>query len=163
VLAYDPDMRTERARDASLEDPMQRWKEARKQRAEQRRGLFLALAVLFAGVVAWAGAGRPLWVGGVLGVALIPVTAELTAYYWSVLLALAFLARRHPWMAPALCALSVLGWAVASLWHWTDQIHVWLSVLTVAFCVFTARLVATRPVGGGADQETLVKRSSSSQ
>jgi len=80
----------------------------------------------------------------VLGVALVPIAAELTAYYWSLLLALAFPMRRHPILAPGVCGLSALGWAVASVWHWTDQIHVWLSVLTVAFCAFTVRLVATR-------------------
>jgi hypothetical protein len=160
VLAYDPEMRSEVARDASLEDPMQPWKQARQRHFEQYRLLYGGLVVLFAALVGWAGAGQPLWVGGVLGVALVPIAAELTAYYWSLLLALSFPMRRHPILAPGVCALSALGWAVASVWHWTDQIHVWLSVLTVAFCAFTVRLVATR---SPAAQSPRVNRSSSSQ
>ena len=160
VLSYDTSMRTELARDGAQEDPMVDWKRARSARYAQYALLHGALVLIFMGLVAWAGAGRPLWVGGVLGVALIPVGAELTAYYWSVLLALAFLRERHPVLAPGVCALSALGWSVASLWHWTDQIHVWLSVLTVAFCVFVVRLVAG---GSPADQPEPVNSSSSSQ
>ncbi|MGH0029526.1 MAG: hypothetical protein ACQGVC_07030 [Myxococcota bacterium] len=143
VLSYDPATRTELARDASLEDPMQPWKEGRTRRFAQYAWLHGALVLLFAARVAAAGAGQPLWVGGVLGVALVPVAAELTAYYWSLLLALAFASERHPVLAPGVAGLAASGWAVASLWHWTDQIHVWLSVLTIAFCVFVVRLVAT--------------------
>ncbi len=50
--------------------------------------------------------------------------------------------ERQPVMGAALCGLSALGWLVGNSWHWTDQIHVWLSVVTVAFCVFVV-LVAT--------------------
>jgi hypothetical protein len=145
VLSYDPATRTELARDGSLEDPMEPWRRGREEHFARYAWLHPALGVLAAAVVGAVAAGQPLWVGGVLGVALLPIVAELTGYYWSILLALAFLAERHPVVAPGLCALSALGWAVASLWHWTDQIHVWLSVLTVAFCVFVVRLAATGP------------------
>jgi hypothetical protein len=140
VLAYDHTQRTELARDMMLDDPMQRWKEARRDQFAARRALFVALALGFALLVARGGAGRPLWLAAVLGVALIPVATELTAYYWSVLLILAFAMERTPIQGPALCGLAAVGWLIPGAWHWTDQIHVWLSVATVTFCVFTVLL-----------------------
>jgi hypothetical protein len=144
VLSYDHEQRSERARDTSLADPMQPWKQARAARFESRRWLYAALVAIFALVVARAGAGAPAWVGAVLGVALLPVATELTGYYWSVLLAFAFAAERKPVMAVALCALAALGWAIGDHWHWTDEIHVWISVLTVSFCVFAVLLLTPR-------------------
>jgi hypothetical protein len=142
VLSYDPAMRTELARDASLDDPMQRWKDARSQRFARFAWLYAALVAGSGLLVARAAAGRPLWLAAVIGVAWIPIGAELTAYYWSVLLALAFLHERSPWLGAAVCGLSAAGWWVGNAWHWTDQIHVWLSVVTVAFCVLAVLAIA---------------------
>ncbi len=144
VLSYDPAVRPEQARDPSLADPHAAWKQSRRERFEQRRWIFAALVAGFMLLVARAGAGQPLWLGAVLGVTLIPVAGELAGYYWSVLLALAFAADRKPLMGVALCALAAFGHAVADVWHWADQIHVWLSVLSVAFCVFTVLLLTPR-------------------
>jgi hypothetical protein len=143
VLAYDHEQRTELARDMTLDDPMQRWKQARRDQFAAHRALFVALVLGFALLVARAGVGKPMWLAAVLGVALIPIATELTAYYWSVLLILAFPMERTPVQGPALCGLATVGWLIPGVWHWTDQIHVWLSVATVAFCVFTV-LLATR-------------------
>jgi hypothetical protein len=142
LLSYDPAMRTELARDAQLADPMERWKAARSQRFESRAWLHVALVIGFGLLVARAAAGRPAWLAAVLGVAWLPIGAELTAYYWSVLLALAFLHERNAWMGAAVCGLSAAGWWVGHAWHWTDQIHVWLSVVTVAFCAMAVLAIA---------------------
>jgi hypothetical protein len=144
VLSYDASLRTEIARDASLEDPMERWKAARSQQFARFAWLYAALVAGFGLLIARAAAHQPLWVAAVLGVAWIPIGAELTAYYWSVLLALAFLHERHPSFGAALCGLAAIGWAIAEAWHWTDQIHVWLSVATVAFCAFAVLLATPR-------------------
>jgi hypothetical protein len=142
ILSYDPAMRTELSRDAALEDPMERWKAARSQRSARFAWLHAALAAGFGALIALAGAGRPPWLAAVLGIAWIPIGAELTAYYWSVLLALAFLHERHAWLGAALCGLSALGWWIGHAWHWTDQIHVWLSVATAAFCAAAVLAIA---------------------
>ena len=136
ALSYDPAARSELARDASLADPMQRWKVARRARFAERRVPFVAAVAAFALLLARAAAGQPLWVGAVLGATLIPVALELTAYYWSALLLLAFLGARRPAIGPALCAFGAAGFAISELWHWTDQIHVALSVLGVALAGF---------------------------
>jgi hypothetical protein len=141
VLSYDRENRTERAGDASLADPMQAWKEARRSTFEGRRWLFAALVLLYALLVARAASTHPDWVGAVLGVTLVAVATELTGYYWSALLVLAFLMERRPVMGAALCALAAVGWWIGDHWHWTDQIHVWQSVAALAFCAFATRLL----------------------
>lgn len=144
VLSYDAEMRTELARDASLEDPMGAWKQARRERFDDFAWLYAALVAGFALLVARAAAGQPAWVAATLGLAWIPVGAELTAYYWALLMGLAFLWERHTVMGAAVCGLAALSWLVGNTWHWTDQIHVWLSVVTVAFSVFVVLLATPR-------------------
>jgi len=129
LLSFDSAQRSARSRDPSLADPMERWKEARRARFAERRMLFVALVAGFAVWLAHAAGRAPLWAGAALGVALIPVALELTAYYWSALLLLAFLGGRLPLLAALLCAFSAAGWAASELWHWTDEIHVALSAL----------------------------------
>jgi hypothetical protein len=145
LLSYDPAMRTEVARDATLEDPMERWKAARSERFARLAWLHAALVAGFGLLIARAAAGGPAWLAAVLGIAWIPIGAELTAYYWSVLLALAFLHARSPWLGAAVCGLAAAGWGVGHAWHWTDQIHVWLSAVTVAFCVLAVVWLARKP------------------
>ena len=145
ALSYDAGARSELARDSSLEDPMARWKEARRERFAERRVVFAALVIAFAVLLARAAAAQPLWVGVALGAALVPVALELTGYYWSLLLVLAFLGERRPWIGPALCLFGISGYAVSELWHWTDEIHVVVSVLGVALAFFAVWLC--RPAG----------------
>lgn len=145
LLAHDHAQRSEVARDASLADPMEPWKQARRDRFARLELLFWGLVIGFAALVGRAAASHPAWVGAVLGVALIPVATELTGYYWSVLLALAFAMAVRPAIGAALCGLAALGWWVGDHWHWTDQIHVWISALTVVFCAFAVLLLAARP------------------
>ena len=136
ALSYDPRARSELARDSSLEDPMARWKDARRERFAERRPLFAAISVAFALLLARAAAGQPLWIGAALGAALVPVALELTGYYWSLLLIIAFLGERRPAIGPALLLFGISGYAVSELWHWTDEIHVIVSLLGVALSFF---------------------------
>ncbi|HVN40403.1 MAG TPA: hypothetical protein VMW19_19745 [Myxococcota bacterium] len=132
ALSYDSRSRSELARNSSLEDPMAPWKEARRERFAERRPLFASIAVAFGLLLARAAAGQPLWIGAALGAALVPVALELTGYYWSLLLILAFLGERRPAIGPALCLFGISGYAASELWHWTDEIHVVVSVVGVA-------------------------------
>jgi hypothetical protein len=140
ALSFEPGARSELARDTSLADPMERWKEARRARFAERRWLFGALVVGFAVLLARAAASQPLWIGAVLGAAGIPVALELTGYYWSALLVLAFLGARRPAIGPVLCLFAASGYAVSELWHWTDQIHAAISVLGVGLAFFAVWL-----------------------
>jgi len=141
LLSYDPQRRSAVARDASLPDPMQRWKEARRARFAERRVLFGTLVVGFSVLLASAAGGAPLWVGAALGAALVPVALELTGYYWSLLLVTGLLAARTPSIGVALCGFTAAAWGASELWHWTDQIHVAWSALGVVFAVACAGLV----------------------
>jgi len=140
ALSYDAAARSELARDSSLEDPMARWKEARRERFAERQPVFAAIVLAFGLLLARAAAGQPLWIGAALGAALVPVAVELTGYYWSLLLVLAFLGERRPAIGPALCLFGISGYAVSELWHWTDEIHVVVSVLGVALAFFAVWL-----------------------
>lgn len=144
VLSHDPDATLSVASDPDLPDPLTPWKQARRAQYARHALLHAALVAGFLVLVARAGAFRPAWVAATLGIATIPVALELTGYYWSVLLCLAFLHRRHPSVGAGLTGLAALQWAVAQVWHWTDEIHVWISVLTVAFCVYVVLLVTHR-------------------
>jgi hypothetical protein len=75
---------------------------------------------------------------------LIPIATELTSYYWSVLFALVFAMPVRASMGAALCGLATVGWWIGDSLHWTDQIHVWISTVSVAFCVFTVLLLTDR-------------------
>jgi len=110
VLAYDHENRSDQARDPSLADPMQPWKEARRARFASWRMMFWTLVLGFAALVGRAAAPYQPWVGAVLGVALIPLATELTSYYWSVLFALAFGMALRPALGAVLCGLAALGW-----------------------------------------------------
>jgi hypothetical protein len=144
VLSYDHAQRTERAREPSLADPMEPWKQARRAMFAQRRPLFWALVLGFAALVGRAAAAHADWLAAVLGIALIPIATELTSYYWSVLFALAFAMSVRAPLGAALCGLAALGWWIADTLHWTDQIHVWISTVSVAFCVFAVLLLTER-------------------
>jgi hypothetical protein len=138
ALSYDAEHRTQLARDPSLADPMQRWKEARRARFAERRPWWAGALLVFALLLARAARGEPLWVAAALGATLAPIALELTGYYWSLLLVLAFLGARRPACAAALCAFAAAGWGASELWHWTDQIHVaisWLGVALALACV----------------------------
>jgi len=145
ALSYDANSRSELARDPSLGDPMARWKEARRERFAERWLIFAAVAATFGLLLARAAGGQPLWIGAALGAALVPVALELTGYYWSLLLILAFLGERRPAIGPALCLFGISGYAVSELWHWTDEIHVVVSVLGVALAFLAVWLC--RPAG----------------
>jgi hypothetical protein len=140
ALSYDAAARSALARDSSLADPMQRWKEARRARFAERRWLFGLLVAGFCALLARAAAAQPLWAGAALGAALVPVALELTGYYWSLLLALAFLGARRPAIGPALCAFGAAGFAISELWHRTDEIHAAISVLGVALACYAVWL-----------------------
>jgi hypothetical protein len=128
LLAWQPDARL----GVRSDDPFAPWKEARRERFEQREPLFYALLVGYVLLLGWAVAGREPWLATVLGVGLIPVAGELTGYYYAVLLLLGLLWMRQPWVGVGLCALSAGGWMIASRWHAFDDIHALWSAAVLA-------------------------------
>jgi hypothetical protein len=136
LLSYRHAARAELGLDGSLEDPYQRWKASRQQTFEERRLVFAALVVGFLVLLARAAEGQEDWIAAVLGIGMVPVAAELTGYYYGVLLGFGLLWVRREEIGAALCGLSALSWLFVEIWHWTDQILTWTSLAVVAFVVF---------------------------
>ena len=144
VLSYDHAGRERVARDASLEDPVAPWKEARQRAFAERRALYWLLVLGFAALLARASAGAEDWVALALGIGAIPIAAELTGYYHSILLGFGLLWIRRESVGAALCALSALGWAMADIFQWTDEILTWISLATAVFVTYATAVFCLR-------------------
>jgi hypothetical protein len=136
VLSYDHAGRSRLTRDASLDDPVARWKESRQAAFAERQLLFWLLVAGFAALLARASAQAEDWVALALGIGAIPIAAELTGYYHSILLGFGLLWIRRESVGAALCALSALGWGMAEVFQWTDEILTWISLATAVFVTY---------------------------
>ena len=145
VIAFEPSTRASRSVPLRLDaDPFAVWKDARHRVFAERRWIWIALVVGFAALVALAARGRPPWVAAVLGVGLVPVGAELTCYYYSLLLAYALLWREDDLTGAGLAALSALTAVISALTTWNDVRYTAMSVVVVVFVVIVTALYAWR-------------------
>jgi len=148
VVAFDPDARARDLEAAGAADPYARFKEARRAAFERRWPLFAAGVAAFAALFAWAVRGREVWVAALLGTGLVVVAAELTSYYYSLLLGYGLLWSRHPAVGAALCGLSALSWGLAEVFGFYDEIFTWASLACVAFVAFATIAVGRAPRPG---------------
>jgi hypothetical protein len=157
LLAWDPRTTAAALEDPTRDDPYAPWKEARQRTFAARRPIFLACLAGFVLLLAAAVRREPDWAATVLAIGLVPIALELTAYYWSVLVAYALLWERRPWIGPALCALSASGWCLAGFASSYaeapfDEIFTGISLATTAFVVLAAA-GCLRPPRVAADRE----------
>jgi len=146
-LAWHPQRTARDLFDHSLEDPYQRWKDARLATFAERRPVFFILAAGFVALLALAVQRQPLWVAAVLGVGLIPVTTELTGYYSAILVVFALLWSRAPVIGAGLVGLSAAGWGFVEIFHFFDPILSWIGLAAALFVTFaTLRVWWTGPV-----------------
>jgi hypothetical protein len=150
LLAWDPRSTAAALEDPTLDDPYAPWKEARQRTFAARRPVFVACLAGFALLLATAARREPDWSATILALGLVPIALELTAYYWSVLVAYALLWERRPWIGPALCALSAAGWWIAGFATPLeatpfDEIFTWISFATVALIIIATALCAAGP------------------
>ncbi|MEE2677164.1 MAG: hypothetical protein VX546_01165 [Myxococcota bacterium] len=146
-LSWHPDRTARQLVDRTLDDPYQRWKEARRATFAERRALFLILAAGFVTLLALAVQRQPLWVAVVLGVGLVPVTAELAGYYSAILAVFALLWSRFPWVGAGLVGLSAAGWGLVECFHFFDSTLSWIGLAAALFALFaTLHVYWTGPV-----------------
>ncbi len=150
VVAYSARTRARVTVDPSLPEPFGRWKDARRHTFGERKLLYFAALAAMLALVAWAARPLPEWVALVLGVGLIPFLAELTCYYYSFLLAFAFLWPRRPLIGVGLCAVSALSCATPWIAWWDDARYFNISCYVLAFVVLAT--IHTRWPQLGADQ-----------
>lgn len=133
LLGFDYETRAAVTRDPTALEPFGTWKQLRIATFSARQWVFwLLLASLL--VFFWRVApATPEWMLAVCGVGLIPLGAELTCYYYSVLMAFGFLWKSFPWTGVALALLAWLTCECAWLWNWYDESFTWMSALVVAY------------------------------
>lgn len=136
VVAYQHKTRARMLKDDKLREPFKPWKEARVRVFKERQPFFYALLLVFLFFMFRAVRGQEDWVAAVIGITLIPVATELTCYYYSILLGLAFLWQYSRGVVFALFGYSALTWACFGIWGWYDEQFTWMSLLTTFFLAF---------------------------
>lgn len=160
VVAYDFDTRAIHMRNDDLDDPFAEWKEARNETFESRSWLFYGLLVGFLVLVARAVERRELWIAAALGTGVIVMSAELTCYYYSFLLAFGLLWEKRQVSGIAINAFAALSCLYPSIWGWNDDHFAAMSLTAViavagvtAYFAFVSDDWETKllqPAGGGA-------------
>ena len=151
AISYQRETRFGELRDYWLDGPGDAWQAARRSVFEQRRPLDRVLVALFAGLLALAVRGQPDWIALVLGIGLIPIAADITCYYYGILLAYAFLSDRRPWIGVALCSLSAATCLAAALLDADEETYFVCSLLVVAFVFGVTAWLARYPLGAPSD------------
>ena len=138
-------------------DPWETWKAARLRTFHQRRWLYAAGVIGFAGLLAWAVRGRSAWEAAAMATVMIAVVPELTCYFYSFLIVPALLwvrVRRAGIVLLAVtAATSFIDWAPTRFlprrppWDhlqmptWIDEQYMWMSVVTLlGFAVILCEL-----------------------
>lgn len=149
VVAWNSDNRFQLRKVAGAVDPLTEWRRLRHRDTAQRRALYGAILAGFAALLVAAVRREPLWVAAVLGVGLIPMAAELTCYYYVVLVAYAFLLERTQAVAVGLLVMAAFTQTVPLLVDDIDEVYVASSFLVVVFVIVSTAWLALAPRAGG--------------
>ena len=159
LFSFRPSTRAEVLFDASLLDPFAHVVEARRANFAHALPYFVAAVGSFLALVIRAvRRQRDAWVLACLGVALVPIVAELSCYYSSFLVGAALLLRPQPRVAVALVA-SCAAFLGLHLLLENDVLYACASGVVVAFAVWMAwECGAARQTSEGEAQRTTTKR-----
>lgn len=150
VVAFRPDKRAEKMHNSRKIDPFEDWKSERREIFNTMKPLFLFLILAFF-FLFWRAVTQPqieIWEAAALGFTLIPMTNELTCYYYSFVVAGAFLATKRPQLGLILL-LTNLAWTMCEFfWGWFDVKYTYASLVAVMMCfyfVMEMRAKGTKP------------------
>lgn len=134
-LAYSADTNGKTLKDPIARDPFEVWKQSELDRFAARKWEFAAIILAYLALLVVATRQAALWETAALGVGLIVLAAELTCYYYSFLLALAFFWRRASFIPVLLLAFAWLSCESAVRWEWFDDSLAWTSfgAITLVF------------------------------
>jgi hypothetical protein len=135
LIAYEPTTRIALLEPYWVDSPLDSWIAARKRVFEERQVLFWTIVVAFVAILARAVRDQDDWVALALGTGLIPLTTELTSYYYSVLLVFGFLWLRDRWIGVGLCLVAAATGLVAAALttEMEDDIYAVISAVIVLF------------------------------
>jgi hypothetical protein len=147
VFSWSSDTRAIKIKEPWTLDPFHRWKVAQRENFESRSVLFYLTLAAFMALLAAAAARNEHWVAMCLGCGFILMAAELTSYYFSILLALGFLWPRIKWLGFVLALASVESLTMPNLrwFSWDDDSFV-LTSLVWCILVVAVTYVLARPL-----------------
>jgi len=156
LIAFEPATRIATMADVWVSSPWDVWTQARRRVFAERRPIYLAIVVSFLVALAIAVRNAEDWVALTLGVAVIPILADLASYYYSVLLALACLWPRLPIAGIALALASFASAVVPALLVAEDERYMAISLVSVALAaIVIASMALRRRPRAGADQSVI--------
>lgn len=122
MLVHTWEGRMHMARNDSLDDPFEDWKQGRIDRIHERKPWYLAIILVTFAWMAWAlRRTKLLWVGIPMGLLLTMSLTNLTCYYYSMFIAGAVLVRQRPTFAPAFLMASAASQIVLVKYYWVDD------------------------------------------
>jgi hypothetical protein len=131
VLGYNFATRAIKMQNFKLEDPFNRWKDARRYYYEARKPVFVALIILFLILLGKAGSKGKDWEVAALATGLIAVAAELNCYYYGFLLTYGLLWDKRKLPGTAACILAAVTCLFPAIWGWNDDHFGAMSLATV--------------------------------
>lgn len=152
LVSYSPGNRAAELRDYWIDGPGDAWLAVRQRTFDERRTAYWAIVATFVVLLALALRGEPSWVALVLGVGLIPILADITCYYYGILLVYAFLWERDPWIGIGLVALSAFSLAILGVFSLNEDRFAAISAAVVIYVfAVTARVawVASKALASG--------------
>ena len=144
VVSTAPGSRSANVRELWLDSPWDIWMDARRETFDRRRPLYYAIAAAFLALLGYACLRQEDWVALALGVGAIPFLADLSSYYYGVLLVFALLWTRHRVIGIAVCVASAMTCLIPAVLSQDDDRHVAISVVILLLSVFVT-VVCSRP------------------
>jgi hypothetical protein len=114
LVTFDADASARRLEDPGSAQANAVWKDARRERRQERAWAVAALSILWIALFAAALPGLEVWAAAALATGAIPIATSLTPYYHAALLGLALLVAKHP---GAGIVMALLAAATQLVWH----------------------------------------------
>ena len=146
LLSYKPSQVGRYTKDAKLEDPWARWKEARKEIKHDRRWLHVLLLVGMFVLLAFAARTLAGWAVLASSTILIIGFFELTCYYYSFAVLMAPLAIERLRYTSALILMVIAGLVVQFLVGWYDEQYTAETVVALVALLYILVDVVRRPL-----------------
>ncbi len=122
MVVHTWDGRMHVARNDSLDDPFQEWKQGRLDRFQERKPVFFAIIAATGLWMIWAlRRTKLLWVGPPVSLLLAMSLTNLTCYYYSMFIIGAVIVASRPTLGPAYLAASGASQVVLANYYWVDD------------------------------------------